>query len=286
MPYCSKCDMEFIEGITVCSDCGSPLYESEEAAKAARKQAEEQAMEKARKEWEEAMGGNAQDLEEAMDDGFWDAEGNAEENPADYAPSGQKKRKAPAASVYVKKSARYQDMKSSALAFLLIGCAAIAVAIVSFIHLVSAAPESVGFYQIGSHIVSVHLMAASRSALFVLLSLICFIVSAKTNIAAAAMKEEAAKENAKTENLIALFLAIHSPEAIDERLAREQGGSAEGTNGTSGQAAAPESSRPEELALKRYALIQDCLVTENDLPDPDYVDYLSEEIYNRMYGAQ
>ena len=285
MPYCPKCDMEFIEGITVCSDCGSPLYESEEAAKAARKQAEEQAMEKARKEWEEAMGGNAQDLEEAMDDGFWEAEGNAEENPAEYAPPGQKKRKAPAPSVYVKKSARYQDMKSSALAFLLIGCAALAVAAISFIHLVSVAPESVGLYQIGSHIVSVNLMAASRSVLFVLLGLICLAVSFKTNKSAAAMKEEAAKENKETENLIALFLASHSPEEIDGRLAREQSGNAEETNGTSGQAAAPEGSRPEELALKRYALIQDYLVTENDLPDPDYVDYLSEEIYDRMYGA-
>ena len=283
MPYCPKCDMEFIEGITVCSDCGAPLYESEEAAKAARKQAEEQAMEKARKELEEAMGGNAQDLEEAMDDGFWDAEGNAEENPADYDPSGQKKQKATAPSVYVKKSARYQDMKSSALAFLLIGCAALAVAVISFIHLASTAPESVSLYQISSYIVSVNLMAASRSVLFVILSLICMIISAKTNMAAAAMKEEAAKENKETESLIALFLASHSPEEIEGRLAREQGSIGEGT---SGQAAAPEGSRPEELALKRYALIQDYLVTENDLPDPDYVDYLSEEIYDRMYGAQ
>ena len=97
------------------------------------------------------------------------------------------------------------------------------------------------------------------------------------------MKEEAAKENKETESLIALFLASHSPEEIDGRLAREQGSIGEGT---SGQAAAPEGSRPEELALKRYALIQDYLVTENDLPDPDYVDYLSEEIYDRMYGAQ
>ena len=38
MPYCPKCDMEFIEGITVCSDCGGPLYESEEAYKAIEKE--------------------------------------------------------------------------------------------------------------------------------------------------------------------------------------------------------------------------------------------------------
>lgn len=33
MPYCPKCDMEFIDGITTCSDCGGPLVESEEAYK-------------------------------------------------------------------------------------------------------------------------------------------------------------------------------------------------------------------------------------------------------------
>lgn len=33
MPYCPKCDMEFIDGITTCTDCGGPLVESEEAYK-------------------------------------------------------------------------------------------------------------------------------------------------------------------------------------------------------------------------------------------------------------
>ena len=32
MPYCPKCDMEFIKGVTVCSDCGGPLFESKEEA--------------------------------------------------------------------------------------------------------------------------------------------------------------------------------------------------------------------------------------------------------------
>lgn len=33
MPYCPKCDMEFIDGITTCTDCGGRLVESEEAYK-------------------------------------------------------------------------------------------------------------------------------------------------------------------------------------------------------------------------------------------------------------
>ena len=38
MPYCPKCDMEFVEGITACTDCGGPLYESEEAYKMKKKE--------------------------------------------------------------------------------------------------------------------------------------------------------------------------------------------------------------------------------------------------------
>ena len=32
MPYCPKCDMEFVDGITTCSDCGGPLVASKEEA--------------------------------------------------------------------------------------------------------------------------------------------------------------------------------------------------------------------------------------------------------------
>ena len=32
MPYCPKCDMEFVDGITTCSDCGGPLVTSKEEA--------------------------------------------------------------------------------------------------------------------------------------------------------------------------------------------------------------------------------------------------------------
>ncbi|MEG2297842.1 MAG: hypothetical protein RSC13_09460 [Clostridium sp.] len=38
MPYCPKCDMEFIDGITVCSDCGGPLLESKEVADALKRE--------------------------------------------------------------------------------------------------------------------------------------------------------------------------------------------------------------------------------------------------------
>lgn len=45
MPYCPKCDMEFVEGVTVCTDCGGPLVESREAAQA-QKAAEKEKLER------------------------------------------------------------------------------------------------------------------------------------------------------------------------------------------------------------------------------------------------
>ena len=50
MPYCPKCDMEFIDGITTCSDCGGELVESKEAAMELKKQEEEARREQMLKE--------------------------------------------------------------------------------------------------------------------------------------------------------------------------------------------------------------------------------------------
>ena len=49
MPYCPKCDMEFVEGIKVCSDCGGPLVESKEVAEAMKKKEQEEQLQKSEK---------------------------------------------------------------------------------------------------------------------------------------------------------------------------------------------------------------------------------------------
>ena len=96
MPYCPKCDMEFIKGVTVCSDCGGPLFESKEEALA---------MQALVKEPDALM---QEDL---------DSEESGEESGA--MPKAEKPVRPPAA--YVKKSQKYEDRKSSASAFLLVG---------------------------------------------------------------------------------------------------------------------------------------------------------------------
>ncbi len=52
MPYCPKCDMEFIDGITICSDCGGQLLESKEVADAMKKKEQEAMLAKQRAAYE------------------------------------------------------------------------------------------------------------------------------------------------------------------------------------------------------------------------------------------
>lgn len=94
MPYCPKCDMEFVEGVTVCTDCGGPLVESREAAQA-QKAAEKEKLEQEMRLRYEEMQKAAKEMEK---------------QPARQ-PVG----------TYVKKEQRYEDMNSSASAFFLVG---------------------------------------------------------------------------------------------------------------------------------------------------------------------
>lgn len=240
MPYCPKCDMEFVEGVQVCSDCGGPLAASQEEAEALRKEAEQRAM-------EEFL---AQLREEGEEETF--AEDNLSAQPPSSENTGNKQVQPPS-SVYVKKAERYQDMKSSASAFLLIGCVAILLSALIFTGIIPIAGSS----------------RISFGGVLGVMGIACLVVCIKTKKEAAKMKAEADKENKETQELITWFLQTHSAEELDRQLAQEQGGE--------------QTCTPEELSLKRFSLIQDCLAVEKDLPDQSYIDALSEEIYSRMF---
>lgn len=92
MPYCPKCDMEFIDGITRCTDCGGPLIESKEAAEAIRKDSAKREM---------LSGGDELLTQDEI----------KKRNAAFYGHS----------NLYVNKTQKYQDTKASASAFLCIG---------------------------------------------------------------------------------------------------------------------------------------------------------------------
>lgn len=251
MPYCPKCDMEFVEGVQVCSDCKGPLLASPEEAEALKKEAEQKAMEEflARAK-EKGFSLENEGFSGTSEYGDFDSTGGG--SAAEPSDTERKTSRQPF-SVYVKKSERYQDMKSSASAFLLIGCVAVLLSGLIFAGIVPIAGAS----------------KISFGGILGVMGIACLVVCLKTNKEAAGMKAEAARENQETQELISWFLQAHSAEELDMQLAREQGGE--------------QNLTPEELSLKRFSLIQDYLITEKDLPDPAYVEALSEEIYSRMF---
>lgn len=250
MPYCPKCDMEFVEGVQVCTDCGGKLFASIEEAKAAQEEAEKQAMKEFLSQVKEEL---ALENEELGEEEISEEEFKEKLLAASNAP---KRQPVPPSTVYVKKSERYQDMKSSASAFLLVGGAALLLSALIFTGIIPIA---------GSRRISF-------GGLLAVMGIACLAVCVKTKKDAAGMKAEADKENEETEALIRWFLEKHTAEEIDQTLAQEQAQDKE------------MELSPEELSLKRFSLIQDYLATEKDLPDQTYIDALSEEIYGRLWG--
>ena len=246
MPYCPKCDMEFVEGVSFCSDCKGPLLSSPQEAKALQEEAEKKALEEAKNFFRDNFP-ESRLSEETLSETSLSEEPLSEE-PLSEEPSSErflteedlpeeilqeiirpKKQQRPPSTVYVKKSERYQDMKSSASAFLLIGCTALLLSVLIFTGII---PLS-GMNQI------------SFGGVLGIMG------------------------NQKTRELIDRFLKTHSAEELDEKLNNELNGE--------------DDDRLEERSLKRFSLIQDYLAIENDLPDQAYIDALSEEIYSRMF---
>ncbi len=238
MPYCPKCDMEFIEGITVCSDCGGPLYESEEAYRSVEKE------ETAKRLAEQAAQMEAfQALMEAESE-----EGSVPDDQEDHTRKTEDmaKKSYVHPGVYIDAAQKYDDLKSSASAFYLVGGLSAAGAVLCWLN-----------------IFPLPIMAKSALTLIAAGSL---IIAVKTTRSAKAFLPEVAKEKEKTQSIIQWFTDTYTAEALDNAI---------------GADAASLSS--EELSLKRYELIQDYLITNHDLPDQTYVDALSEEIYGKLY---
>lgn len=111
MPYCNRCHMEFIEGITHCSDCGGPLEDTKE---------EDAALKKSPAVPEE-------DIAEFED-----------------SPSCSQERTINISSAYIKKSTQYKSITYSGYAFIIAG---IGSAILSFLLLVQTTTcITEGFY--------------------------------------------------------------------------------------------------------------------------------------------
>lgn len=231
MPYCPKCDMEFIEGVTVCSDCGGPLAESREAAEAQRKAALEEAAAAARQE-----------------EGYADG---SEPSADPEASSAEKPPRVPPAT-YVKKAQKYEDRKSSASAFFLVGGLIFVFAVLCWAGVINMPMAGVSKYLIQG---TLTVMGAG-----------CLVIAVTTFRSAKGMAGEIEEEEKKTEELITWFISSYRREDLDAKLNREFSDLSE-----------------DERNLKRFELIQDVLITEKDLPDQAYVDALCEEIYAKLF---
>jgi len=250
MPYCPKCDMEFIDGITTCSDCGGELVESKEAAMELKKQEEEARREQMMEEMAR-MSKMAQDGQDSSAEGGWTRDGE------DYGDAdGEAKAEAPEspiapARIYVNKEQKYEDLKSSASAFLIVGVILLAAAVVCWSGIISLPLNDVSKIIVQSVIT--------------IMGILSIFVAGSSSKSAKTLAPQIEDENKATQELIQWFQDSYTGEQIDNAI--------EGA----------EDLTPEELSLKRFQLIQDYLITSHDLPDQAYVDALSEEIYGKLY---
>lgn len=234
--YCPKCDMEFIDGITVCTDCGGPLVESKEAADALKQEEREKARLQREKEMELIQQQAQEDLKTATD-----------------APVSPVSRRPQPSRVYVDKAEKYDDLKSSASAFLIVGGLLVVVSLLCW----------TGIFRLPMQGVSKLIFQGA------LLLMGCFSLGVFLNTSRSAKRlaPEIDAEKHQTQELIQWFVDTYSADAIDKEIPDFQ-----------------ELSE-EEQSLKRFQIIQDYLVTGKDLPDPSYVDALSEDIYTKLYES-
>lgn len=185
MPYCPKCDMEFVDGVTECTDCHGPLVESREAAEAMKQAEQAKKEEEMRLRYEEAM--KAEDTE-------------GSDKTQDQKPE--------AAKAYVNKEQRYEDMNSSAFAFFLIGGALAAATILilaGVIRLPMAGFSKYVFY-----------------GLLIFMTVGSFLIALSSKKSARVLKTEAADEEKETEEILQWFVKTYSGSDLDDQIRMEE----------------------------------------------------------------
>ena len=236
MKYCPDCDMEFIDSVQTCTDCGKILVDKDKyfEGKAAREAEEAKAEEDRRREMLESM---TEEEKEAMKEAMEEAEQQTR---------GRHRGAIPEPTVYVTRAERYEDLKSSASAFWIVGAALIILAVAGW-----------------AGILPVNIIL---KLMFTVLAAVSLFIAWKTGEDAKTVKGQIKEETEVTEQLIKWFLENYTPEQIDEIITRENG-----------------ELQDEVLALKRIALIQDIYITQYDLADQGYVDALAEEVYGQLF---
>lgn len=187
MPYCPKCDMEFVEGITKCTDCGGPLVESKEVAEELMRKAATARNEQMRRYYEKMM-------EEATK--------AQQEMPSETAAKAG--RQAASSSTYVNKGQRYDDLNSSAAAFFIVGGAAALILALTFTGIINLPFTGVMRYMF--------------LGMLAFMAVGSFIIALSSKKAAGVLKTQAASEEKKTEEIIQWFIGKHTAKDIDRQI--------------------------------------------------------------------
>ena len=157
--------------------------------------------------------------------------------------------------LYVRHEDRYEDLSSSASAFLIVGIVMSVLTLLSFgqqLHLPFALPTT----------------ALMRFFLLVF-AIGAFGLYWKTRREASRAYSHIEEEQRITEELESWFLANYAPEQIDLEIL----------------GATRHPLRAEALALKRFDFIQDCFLQRYDGMDEGYIEALSEELYKKLFES-
>ena len=260
MPYCPKCDMEFIDGITKCTDCGGPLVESKEVADQMKDQYMKMQEEHLKKQYQQMMLAQQQAQMQAQTQQQAAAEQQAQLTPeqaeklavAQKLAEAKAKRAAAPSKAYVNKEQKYEDMKSTVIAFIIVGAVALAGIVLSLAGIISLPFTGVMYYIV--------------MGILAFMAVGSFAVAISSKKSADALKGQITEEDTQTKEIIEWFMGKYSAEKIDRAIHRHMSGLSE-----------------EEMSLQRFELIQDLLITNKDLPDQSYVDALCDMIYSRLY---
>lgn len=209
--WCPKCKQEYIYGVTNCPDCGAPLV--------------------------------AQLLEEPiLDDNEDDSDMPVQNCYTCGSNSGSH--------AYIKKDATYEDTKSTAYTFLIIGIIGLIALVLVALDIIHLNMES--YMKI--------LMDVVMGLLFVIFIIIGVIYQRRLKV----LKEEITQENSLTDEILEWFLANHSASDIDATIG-------------------DTSKKEEQLYFSRYEVMMKLLKSKYPTLEESYADHMIEEIYDRLY---
>lgn len=157
--------------------------------------------------------------------------------------------------IYVRQEDRYEDLQSSASAFMIVCVVMSLLSLFSFgssLHLPFSIPAT-----------------PMMRFFFIFFAIGSFVIYIKTRREAAKTYARIEEEQRITEELEAWFLSSYTPGQIDLQIF----------------GATRRPLRPEALALKRFDFIQDCFLKRYEGMDEGYIEALSEELYKKLFES-